>query len=238
MDTINNEALIVCVEARPALWQAKHKHHKNKHMTRCLWSEVSKIVMPDVAVTDEIITALQKRWKSLRDKFRRVLKTLQEKKKSGAGADDVQDDVAWPFFDQMMFLRDTMEYRPTSGNVPPVPPSNEEENAADILTKVCQVSNLATLQAPPMSGEESQAQAATLSTASESAESQEISELDSPLLEEVLYIPEASEAHHTRPQSQASLASAGSLRQAELGTLGSVASEATTSRRGKRKRGN
>nr|XP_054925831.1 uncharacterized protein LOC129384402 [Dermacentor andersoni] len=186
---------------------------------------------------DDIITALQKRWKSLRDKFRRVLKTLQEEKKSGAGADDVQDDVAWPFFDQMMFLRDTMEYRPTSGNVPPVPPSNEEENAAGILTKMCQFSNLETLQAPTLSGEESQAEAATLSTASESAESQEILEqLDSPLLQEVLYIPEASEAHHSRPQSQASLASAGSLQQAELGTLGSVTSEATTSRRGKRKR--
>lgn len=61
---------------------------------------------------DDVITALQKRWKSLRDKFRRLLKGLQEEKKSGAGADDVQDDVVWPFFEQMMFLRDTMEYRP------------------------------------------------------------------------------------------------------------------------------
>ncbi|KAH7964998.1 hypothetical protein HPB49_002763 [Dermacentor silvarum] len=112
MEGINNEALIACVEARPALWQAKHKHHKNKHMTRCLWTEVARIVMPDAAVTDDVITALQKRWKSLRDKFRRLLKGLQEEKKSGAGADDVQDDVVWPFFEQMMFLRDTMEYRP------------------------------------------------------------------------------------------------------------------------------
>lgn len=51
MEGINNEALIACVEARPALWQAKHKHHKNKHMTRCLWTEVARIVMPDAAVT-------------------------------------------------------------------------------------------------------------------------------------------------------------------------------------------
>lgn len=30
---------------------------------------------------DDVITALQKRWKSLRDKFRRLLKGLQEEKK-------------------------------------------------------------------------------------------------------------------------------------------------------------
>ncbi|XP_070390823.1 uncharacterized protein [Dermacentor albipictus] len=45
MEAINNEALIACVEARPALWwQVKHKRHKNTHMTRCSW-----IVMPSAA---------------------------------------------------------------------------------------------------------------------------------------------------------------------------------------------
>ncbi|XP_049517124.1 uncharacterized protein LOC125942912 [Dermacentor silvarum] len=180
---------------------------------------------------DDVITALQKRWKSLRDKFRRLLKGLQEEKKSGAGADDVQDDVVWPFFEQMMFLRDTMEYRPTSGNLPSVPPSSEEESAADILTKMCQFSDRASLEVPSPSGEASQA---TLSTVShESLESQDILEsLESPVLQDVL-VPEASEAHHSRQQSETLLPSAGSHKQ---GTLGSVPSEATSSRGGKRKK--
>lgn len=63
------------------------------------------------------ITALQKGWKSLRDKFRHLLKTLQDEKKSGAGADNVQDDVVWSFFDQLTSLRGTIEYRLSDSEV-------------------------------------------------------------------------------------------------------------------------
>ncbi|XP_075543001.1 uncharacterized protein LOC142585863 [Dermacentor variabilis] len=59
----------------------------------------------------------------------------EQKEKSRAVPDDVQDDVIWLFFDQMMFLRHTMESRPMSANLPPVPPPSEEGSAADILTK-------------------------------------------------------------------------------------------------------
>lgn len=105
----------------------------------------------------------------------------------------------------------------TSGNLPSVPPSSEEESAADILTKMCQFSDLASLEVPSPFGEASQA---TLSTVShESLESQDILEsLESPVLQDVL-VPEASEAHHSRQQSETSLPSAGSHKQ---GTLGSV----------------
>lgn len=51
MEAINNETLFAWVEARRALWQAKHKHHQNKHVTRCLWIEVAIVLMPNTAVT-------------------------------------------------------------------------------------------------------------------------------------------------------------------------------------------
>nr|XP_050022800.1 uncharacterized protein LOC126516741 [Dermacentor andersoni] len=113
---IDNELLIAIVEARPILWQTKHKEHKNRVKKNVLWIEVAAIVLPGVPNAENIV---QTRWKSLRDKFRRLLMAMKKEQKSGAGAEetDATEHVAWPYFELLMFLKDSVEGRPTSGNM-------------------------------------------------------------------------------------------------------------------------
>ncbi|XP_077512680.1 uncharacterized protein LOC144123810 [Amblyomma americanum] len=67
--------------------------------------------------TSESVDLVQKRWKSLRDKFRRLYTARQLGRKSGAGADDIEaTDFVWAHYEQLLFLRNTMFTRPTSGN--------------------------------------------------------------------------------------------------------------------------
>lgn len=58
---------------------------------------------------------LKKKWKSLRDVFRREFKKLL---KSGQEAPD-EFESSWPFFQHMLFLRNIMESRTLKGNVSP-----------------------------------------------------------------------------------------------------------------------
>ncbi|KAH7978086.1 hypothetical protein HPB49_004437 [Dermacentor silvarum] len=114
---IDNDVLISCVEIRPELWQPRHKDHKNRFKKAVLWSEVAAAVLPNVSGAEVIV---QKRWKSLRDNFRKVTKVHKDSQKSGAGADDAEDslpDNVWLYSDQLRFLKDTVEGRATSGNL-------------------------------------------------------------------------------------------------------------------------
>ncbi|KAL1414504.1 hypothetical protein MTO96_000906 [Rhipicephalus appendiculatus] len=121
---LDNDALIYSVEARPALWLSRHKDHKNRFKKRMLWAEVAATVLPGVADAESMV---QKRWKSLRDKFRRLM-TAQVAQKNGTktedqAADGNADDVTWPYYDQLLFLKSSMEgILPVSnGNVPGEP---------------------------------------------------------------------------------------------------------------------
>ncbi|CAN7939826.1 unnamed protein product [Ixodes hexagonus] len=113
---MDNELLITVVEARPSLWQLRHKGHSNRNKKRALWSQVGAIML--LGVTDGAIH-VQRRWKSLRDKFRRLLTARKHAHKNGAGPEDVEGagDVGWPFFEQLLFLKDTTEGRPELGGL-------------------------------------------------------------------------------------------------------------------------
>ncbi|KAL1423701.1 hypothetical protein MTO96_020862 [Rhipicephalus appendiculatus] len=88
---------------------------KNRPKKNALWLEVAAIVLPGAPDADKHI---QTRWRSLRDKFRRLCVALKAAHKSGAGAEDTgESDVAWPYFESMLFLKDSIEGRPTSGNM-------------------------------------------------------------------------------------------------------------------------
>ncbi|CAI6351852.1 unnamed protein product [Macrosiphum euphorbiae] len=63
----------------------------------------------------------RKAWANLRDTFRRKLKTDTETK-SGQGRSEI---VKWPFFNTMMFLKDVMIPRESSGNLPLTYDENE-----------------------------------------------------------------------------------------------------------------
>lgn len=111
------EALIYCVEARPALWHSRHKDHKNRFKKRLLWAEVAAAVLPDVCDAEAMV---QKRWKSLRDKFRRLFIARMSAQKNGMkaeeAADATVDDVTWPYYEQLLFLKNSMERIPLSNN--------------------------------------------------------------------------------------------------------------------------
>lgn len=99
---IDNEKLIGAMEARPALWQSKHPEHRNRFKKGVLWDEVAAAVLPGAPAADAgkqtypldcsaawrvlhcfrsefsfvlfalAVRCLQKRWKYLRDRYRRV----------------------------------------------------------------------------------------------------------------------------------------------------------------------
>lgn len=112
------EALIYCIEARPALWHSRHKDHKNRFKKRLLWAEVAAAVLPGVCDAEAMV---QKRWKSLRDKFRRLAIARMSAQKNGMkaeeAADATVDDVTWPYYEQLLFLKNSMEGIPLSNNV-------------------------------------------------------------------------------------------------------------------------
>lgn len=124
---LDNDALIYSVEARPALWHWRHKDHKNRFKKRMLWAEVAAAVLPGVTDAEAMV---QKRWKSLRDKFRRLV-TAQIAQKNGIktedqAADGNADDVTWPYYEQLLFLKNSMEGISSFSNVNvPGEPSEE-----------------------------------------------------------------------------------------------------------------
>ncbi|KAF0707576.1 BESS domain-containing protein, partial [Aphis craccivora] len=87
-----------------------------------------------------------KAWENHRDTFRRKLKTDTETKSGQARSESVK----WPFFNTMMFLKDVMIPRESSGNLPLTHVENElspnnfsdatldvyEENTSDTETDI------------------------------------------------------------------------------------------------------
>lgn len=58
-----------------------------------------------------VAEGMQKKWKPLRDKYRRLLNVVLNARRSGTGAKD-QPVIAWCYFEQLSFLKDIMEGRP------------------------------------------------------------------------------------------------------------------------------
>lgn len=144
---IDNETLIVAVESRPSIWQSKLRDHRNRYKKAMLWNEVAAVVLPggadagkptsldrstwhvfhcfrskfSVVLFALAVNNVQKRWKYLRDRFRRVFNAKRRSFKSGSAADfddhiyddDDEnnenignDDANWAFYNQLAFLKD------------------------------------------------------------------------------------------------------------------------------------
>lgn len=104
---LDNETLISAVEARPALWQGTHRDHKNRFKKLKLWAQVAAALLPRIPNAEGIV---QKRWKSLRDKFRRVLVARQHCQQNGQAAEEL-GEITWAYFPQLLFLKETMDVR-------------------------------------------------------------------------------------------------------------------------------
>ncbi|KAM7289539.1 uncharacterized protein ISCGN_029668 [Ixodes scapularis] len=136
---ICNERLIREVFARPCLWQVKSKDYKDTNKKKLLWVEIAELMLPGDP-TDVSLILVQRRWKSLRDRFTRYVAELAKQQKSGAGAEDTIPDVTLPYFEQMLFLKDTVAHRQTSGNmvVPVVDEGRgtQQDCAEDLLERI------------------------------------------------------------------------------------------------------
>ncbi|XP_075732847.1 transcription factor Adf-1-like [Rhipicephalus microplus] len=123
-----NERLIDVIEREWPLWDLRDRNYKSRAVTDAAWRHVATVMGSTVA-------EVKARWKNLRDTFRRVLKERTRALKSGAPADDELDEsTKWHFFSRLLFLKETMEGRPTSGNVEPLP---FKESAPDVLAPEC-----------------------------------------------------------------------------------------------------
>lgn len=99
--------LIEEVQKRPALWDQGHQHRHNRDVLEGLWEEVGRVFG---APPEEV----RKKWKGLRDTFRKELR----KYPNGFDQDLSQDEYPpWVFFKPLYFLKGQMKRAPRRGDL-------------------------------------------------------------------------------------------------------------------------
>ncbi|KAG9259522.1 hypothetical protein AMEX_G27817 [Astyanax mexicanus] len=101
------ERLIIAVSGFPVLYDVSLFAYRDLNKKNDAWKKVSEIV--GVPVEE-----CKKRWKNLRDTFRREKNRERERNRSGAGA---VSSRPWRYMGVMSFLNPFVESRPTSGNM-------------------------------------------------------------------------------------------------------------------------
>lgn len=76
----------------------------------------------------------KKKWQGLRDTFRKEYNKVVEHKSGDEGIDT--GDSSWPYFDQMLFLKDVVAHRKLQGNVSPKKKRSEENVFAESATRL------------------------------------------------------------------------------------------------------
>ncbi|KAH6925893.1 hypothetical protein HPB50_011808 [Hyalomma asiaticum] len=137
-----SERLIDTVKQECALWGAGRRTTSPAGYVKRLGGESQQL-------WDRLDVKTQ--WKNLRDTFRRVLKGKIRSSKSGAPADGVLDEsTKWVFFYRLMFLKDTMEGRPTSWNLGPLPPVEaaeyESTTVEQLIEGMCEEGDTTTVE--------------------------------------------------------------------------------------------
>lgn len=120
-----SERLIDEIEKERVLWDMASQLYKANHLKEVAWRRVATSMGCSVG-------EVKARWKNLRDSFRRVFKARNPIPKSGAGAEDGEIDdsaMTWLFYDRLLFLKDTIVGRPTSGNLEQLP--TEDSSSTD-----------------------------------------------------------------------------------------------------------
>uniref|UniRef100_A0A3B1IUG3 MADF domain-containing protein n=1 Tax=Astyanax mexicanus TaxID=7994 RepID=A0A3B1IUG3_ASTMX len=99
------ERLIIAVSGFPVLYDVSLFAYRDLNKKNDAWKKVSEIVG---------VPGKEKRWKNLRDTFRREKNRERERNRSGAGA---VSSRPWRYMGVMSFLNPFVESRPTSGNM-------------------------------------------------------------------------------------------------------------------------
>ncbi|KAG7462774.1 hypothetical protein MATL_G00188300 [Megalops atlanticus] len=101
------ERLIIAVSNKPELYNCTHYKYKDKNRKRDAWVCISEII--GIPPHD-----CKRKWKNLRDTYRREMAKEQERSRSGAMATTQRP---WRYSAIMGFLNPFLESRPTSGNM-------------------------------------------------------------------------------------------------------------------------
>ncbi|CAG5056224.1 unnamed protein product [Parnassius apollo] len=117
---INTEEFISAVQHRTAIWQSKHLQHLNRKVINKLWEEIKQLFPGS---NDK---QLRKKWKNLRDHFRKELKKFPPAR-SGDPGDTLQS--TWPYFQQMLFIKDDLTAEQSSGNLDAVTHNISQDHA-------------------------------------------------------------------------------------------------------------
>ncbi|XP_077262616.1 uncharacterized protein LOC143897674 isoform X2 [Temnothorax americanus] len=107
------EHLILAIQHRRPLWDISQPVDRRSKKTRKrLWQEVADELN---GVLDA--TAVQQKFKSLRDTYRKIVQSEQYLP-SGSGRNENEDRHKWKHYNIMEFLRDTSLSKDTSSNIP------------------------------------------------------------------------------------------------------------------------
>ncbi|RUS82551.1 hypothetical protein EGW08_009681, partial [Elysia chlorotica] len=111
------DTLIASVYERPPVWDKKHKLHRNRNVIDRLWQEISNEMQMEE-------TALRKKWKYLRDNFA----TEYSKRPVGRSRAEAKNipQSKWAYFEQLMFLKDMVTPRASSGSISRRQPFSQE----------------------------------------------------------------------------------------------------------------
>ncbi|XP_031329750.1 uncharacterized protein LOC116160637 [Photinus pyralis] len=111
VNQINDELLISLVYARKPLWDFRTPVQERHGLKlKKLWEEVA------VLLGGQLIDAVKKRWRQLRDDFMRARKKHKTYVPSGSGADHLPPQPTFKYYELMRFLDDT-ENMTTISNV-------------------------------------------------------------------------------------------------------------------------
>ncbi|XP_072389738.1 uncharacterized protein [Diabrotica undecimpunctata] len=97
------EELITKVQVNAPIWNKKLKHHSNRNIVDACWRKISSEMK-----IDEV--ALRKKWKYLRDQF--SVEWSKTKLRSEDAAEPAEPK--WPYFKNMIFLKDIVTTRASS----------------------------------------------------------------------------------------------------------------------------
>ncbi|RVE49701.1 hypothetical protein evm_005676 [Chilo suppressalis] len=106
---MNIEALIAKVFLNPAVWDKRDKNHANRNVVDRCWQNIAGVMGVEEA-------ALRKKWKYLRDQFCVEFSKIKQPR-SGDPGGETSHDPKWPHYRSLLFLKDIVRPRASSGNL-------------------------------------------------------------------------------------------------------------------------
>ncbi|KAG0411311.1 hypothetical protein HPB47_011566 [Ixodes persulcatus] len=103
-----NELLIAEVFKRRQIWDSSSPDYRNSLVRSEHWKAIATVLGSKVR-------DVESRWRNLKDTYAKKVRDISKLERSGAAAP--QKEVRWMYFEQMKFLKDAVQMRPTSSSI-------------------------------------------------------------------------------------------------------------------------